>query len=245
MGFIDQYSWKCLLGRQSKNLQEQNNVYKWNVGKKVHFCTSKILTKDDFDFIGGSSFHYLSIENTVFLKEYMKIERTKNISTTIDLKKLDLSGGIYKKLRQSINKNNKYNFCIEDNYRKIGDVKDFIEDWSNILAEKYFRDFSGKNLYFYENNFHKDCINVFVYEGDKLLGFATASPNNPSVYIIGKAACYKYSGLSEYIDYVLYQKCLSKNIDMIDLGQTTGGMVFYKTKFPGADTYTFYNGKIL
>jgi len=244
--YINNYSWKCLLGRQSKNICVNNDVFLWEVGKRKHFCTNKILTLEDLKFIEHRAFHYLSIDNCNFVKQHFKISRNKQNSVIIDLSKMDFKGGEYKTIRHALNRAKKYNLIQESNYRDINDVKDLIEDWSNNLALKYFRDFSGKNLYFYQNNFHEGCINVFLYDQDKLVAFATASPeiNGSSTYIIGKALCHKYYGLSEYADYLLYQKCLENKITLIDLGQTAGGLIHYKTKFPGASTYQYYNGKI-
>lgn len=246
MSYIDRYSWRCLLGKQSRNIREINDIYFWEVGKtKKHFCTNKILTPQDIPLLLDHSFHYLSEDNANFLKQYYKIQRGKNLSTLIDLSQLSLEGGERKKLRQSINKIKKLNLTIQDNFNHIDDVKGLIEEWSNVLAQKYFRDHSGKNTYFYQNNFHQGCINAFIYDQDKLIAFATASPQQPASYIIGKALCHRYAGLSEYADYVLYLKLLENNITLIDLGQTEGGLVQYKGKWPGATTYNFYNGKVL
>lgn len=242
--YIDEYTWKCFLGPMAKKFYAENNKYYWQVGAKHHFATDKTLNFEDIKNLDGYSFYYMTPENCDLLKKYYKISRSKGISTKIDLTKLDLSGGDYKKVRQSINKNKNKNFELLDNYKNIDDVKKMINEWSEILAQKYFQDHSGKNFYFYKNNFHQNCINVFAYEGDDLIGFATASPCKNSSYIIGKALCNRHSGLSEFMDYQLYIKCLNKGIEVIDLGQTSGGLSFYKNKFPGASTYTYYNGKI-
>ncbi len=244
--YINDYSWKCLLGKQSKNISTINNIYLWEVGKRKHFCTNKILTLEDFELIKNRAFHYLSIENCIFIKQHFNITRDKQKAVVIDLSKMEFKGNDFKSIRHALNRAKKYELTQETNFRNINDIKDMIEDWSNNLALKYFRDFSGKNLYFYQNNFHKNCLNVFLYDKDKLVAFATASPkvNNSSTYIIGKALCNKYYGLSEYADYLLYQKCLQNETTLIDLGQTTGGLIHYKTKFPGAFTYEYYNGKI-
>src|SRR5271166_3122774 len=173
MSYIDQYSWRCLLGKQSHNIREINDIYFWDVGKKKkHFCTNKILTLQDIPLLLDHSFHYLSEDNTNFLKQFYKIQRSKNLSTLIDLSQLNLEGGERKKLRQSINKVKKLNLTIQDHVNDIKDVKGLIEEWSNVLAQKYFRDHSGKNTYFYEHNFHQDCINIFIYDHEKLIAFA-------------------------------------------------------------------------
>lgn len=243
--YIDQFSWKCLLGKQSKNIREDNGIYFWQVNSnKFHFCTNRILTESDLPNLINHSFHYLSVENTEFLKKYTIITRDKKTSTIIDLLQLTLSGGKYKKLRQSITKNQKLNLQIENNFRDISDIKNLIEEWSNILAQKYFRDNSGKNTFFYQQKFHENCLNVFIYDGPNLIAFSTASPNNPSIYIIGKALCNRYPGLSEYADYELYQLLLRNNMTSIDLGQTEGGLILYKNKWPGASSYSYYDGKV-
>lgn len=247
INFINGYSWKALLGKQSKNIKEYNNIYYWDVGSKHHFCTNKKLDMDDLkDLSYPINFHYLSEDNFSFLKQNCKITRTKLISVCYDLDKFSLSGGDYKKVRQSINKAKKYNLTIKDNFNKIEDVKIFLDEWSNILAQKYFRDFSGKNLYFYQNNFHEKCLNIFLYDNDKLVSFGSLSPNNDgySSYVIGKAHCHNYSGLSEYTDYLLYEKAMQNGIKIVNLGQAKDGLVFYKTKFPGAFKITHYDGKI-
>lgn len=248
MSYINKYSWKCLLGKQSKNIQEGNEIYLWDVGKRKHFCCTRPLTITDLPlFAEEINFHYLSIENCEFLKTHKKITRSKNIATTIDLTALSLVGNANKSLRHSINRGNSYNLTVESNYRDIKDVEIMINEWSEVLAEKYFRDNSGKNLHLYKNNYHLNCHNVFLYDGEALVSFGSASPNlnDTSSYILGKALCNRYYGLSEFTDYLLYQKCLLDGIKIIDLGQTTGGMTFYKNKFPGAGTYEYYNGKIL
>jgi hypothetical protein len=200
----------------------------------------------DIPKLTDRGFHYLSVENYQFLKKQTKVSGSKNTSVIIDMSKLEFKGNNFKTIRHALNRAGKYNLVEEDNFRNIQDVKDLIEDWSNNMALKYFRDFSGKNYYFYANNFHEKCINVFLYDQNKLVAFATASPqvNESCTYIIGKALCHKYYGLSEYADVLLYKKCLENNISLIDLGQTTKGLIHYKTKFPSY-TYNYYDGKII
>lgn len=234
------------MGKQAKNICEENNIFFWDVGKRKHFCANKILTPEDFNQIKERSFHYLSLDNFKILKDNKFIEsQSKNTSVIIDLTKLEFKGNNFKTIRHTLNRAKKYNLIEESNFRNIKDVEDLIEDWSNNLALKYFRDHSGKNYYFYLNNFHEKCINIFLYDQDKLVAFATASPevNGSATYIIGKALCHKYYGLSEYADVLLYNKCLKNNISLIDLGQSEKGLIHYKTKFPGSSTYNFYNGK--
>lgn len=244
--FINKYSWKCLLGRQSKNIKEEDGLYFWEVGDKKHFCTDRVLKEEDLSKISGN-FHYMTEDNVNFLKKHKKISKTKNISIQIDLTKLKYEGSENKNVRQSINRAKKNNFVVLDNYKDINDVKIMLDKWSNVLAEKYFRDFSGKNLYFYSNNYHKDCLNVFVYDDKELISFGTASReiNGVSSYVIGKALCNKYAGLSEYTDYLLYNKCIENNTSIINLGQASKGLLFYKEKFSGSSRIVHFDGTII
>lgn len=245
--FINKYSWKCLLGKQSKNINEENEIYTWEVGKKKHFTTSKILNEEEIKNLKDRSFHYLSEDNINILKQYFKIKKEKKVSVIIDLDKFNISGNENKSIRHCINSAKKNNLIVQDNFDNINDVKIMLNEWSNVLAEKYFRDFSGKNEYFYSNNFHNDCINVFIYNIDNnnktLVSFATASPDKESCsYIIGKALCNRIYGLSEYTDYLLYQKLIDLGFKNINLGQAVKGLLHYKMKFSGARQIIHYDG---
>jgi hypothetical protein len=243
MGFINEFSWKCLLGKQAKNIQENNEIYTWEVLKKKHFACNKELTINEIKELSGHSFHYLSESNLLKIKSLYKVNKDKNVSVIIDLNKFNISGVKNSGLRHSINSAKKQGLEIKDNFNNIKDVKDMLEEWSNVLAEKYFRDFSGKNEYFYSNNFHKDCINLFLYKEDKLMSFASVSPNKENCsYIIGKALCNKIHGLSEYTDYLMYNKLIELGFEKINLGQAKKGLLFYKMKFPGAYKEVHYDG---
>jgi len=61
---------------------------------------------------------------------------------------------------------------------------------------------------------------------------------------LGKALCNKYYGLSEYTDFLIYQKCIEQNIQIINLGRASKGLLFYKEKFPGTKQVIDYNGTI-
>jgi len=244
--YINSHSWKCLLGKQSKNVIESNGLYRWEVGSKKHFCTDRNLEISDLDLIKGYNFHYLSVNNINFLKNHVSLNKSKGLATAIKIEEISLVGDKNKSLRYAINRGKKYGLVVEENYRNINDVYKMVNEWSNVLAQKYFRDNSSKNEHFYRNNWHLECHNVFLYDKDDLVSFGSASPgvDGYSSYVVGKALCNRYYGLSEYTDYLLYQKCLQNEIKIVDLGQTTGGMIFYKGKFGGSFTYNFYNGKI-
>lgn len=249
MTFINQHSYKCLLGPQARNIKENNDIYSWTVGKKQHFATSRLLGKTDLTFlklVAPSNFHYLSQENLFFLKENFKVHKTNNTSIVIHISQLSLIGGNMKKIRQSISKCAQNDFEYLDNYKKIEDVKEMLNTWSNDYTDKYFRDFSGKNHYFYKNNFHLDCHNVFVYSGAKLMAFGTLSPSQDgySSYVIGKALYKDFPGLSELTDFMLYYKGLSEGIEHVNMGQASKGLMFYKSKFTGSTEEPHYDGSI-
>lgn len=248
MTYINRYSWKCLLGKQSKNITEENDLYFWQVGPRQNFCTGRDLTTADLPLLTADlNFHYLSEENVKFLMEQnIKLDKGKNQSTLLDLSQFTIAGNKFKSLRHAVNRGKGYNLTVEDSFRDIKNVETMLEEWSNVISIKYFRDNSGKNAHFYRNNFHQDCLSVFLYDKDGLVSFGTASPeiNGSSAYIMGKALCNRYYGLSEYTDYLLYQKLIAHNISKIDLGQTTKGLIHYKNKFPGSQMYTYYNGNI-
>ncbi len=237
------------MGQQTKKDYISNNLYIWQVNSKYHFACQNKLDSLDIETLKSLkpiSFHYLSPENLDILKSEFKLTRSKELSIGINISNLEFKGRKHHGIRNSINKCSKLDLTIQDSYNDIKDVKIMLNEWSNILAQKYFRDFSGKNFYFYKNNLHKNCINIFVYMGEELVSFATASPpvDGCSTYIIGKALCNKYAGLSEYTDLLLYNKLKSIGCDIINMGQATKGLVFYKSKFPNSIEQIHYNGKI-
>ena len=245
--YINDYSWKCLLGPQSKNINIVNDIYFWEVGKKKHFATSKQLTNFDLDlFKEKMSFHYLTKDNLDFLSKSFKITKDKNISVILDISNKNYSGRHFHGIRNAINKCNNKNFEILNDYKSIDDVKVMIDEWSNTFCEKYFRDFSGKNLYFIKNNLHKNCINKFIYDKNKLVAFGILSQNynNTSSYIIGKALAKSYPGLSEYADHIMYEEARKLNIQYVNTGQATKGLIKYKKKFPSSSDVLHFNGTI-
>ena len=236
MTFINELSFKCLLGPQSKDVISQNNIFSWKVGKKQHFSVDKDLSVADLDYLkrlAPSNFHYLSENNMLFLKDHFKVKKVKNISIIMNIEELSFKGNEFKSIRYSLNRCQKNNFSLERNFRSIDDVKKLIEEWSTNYCEKYFRDHSGKNTYFYKNNFHKDCINLFAYQENDLVAFGTLTPpiDGISSYVIGKALYKRAYGLSEFIDVELYKLGQAAGIKQVNLGQASKGLLTYKTKF--------------
>jgi hypothetical protein len=249
MGFINMQSFKCLLGKQSKDVIINNGLYSWSVGKKRDFSTSRLLTVDDLPFLDSivpASFHYMSSDNVAFLKANFKLNRVKNTCVNLDITDLSLSGPAMKNVRYSYNRCSKNQFEICDNFKDIKDVEKMVEEWSNDYTQKYFRDFSGKNTYFYKNDFHKDCINIFIYSGTDLVAFGTLSSPiyGVSTYIIGKALFKRFYGLSEFADIELYKKAQPYGVTKINMGRAQKHLLRYKDKFPGSEHEIEYDGQI-
>jgi len=83
--FIDSISWKCLLGKQAKNILEENHIYKWSVNNKFHFTTDRILLSEEIELLKNHSFHYLTEDNLNIIKQNAKITKEKENSVLIDL----------------------------------------------------------------------------------------------------------------------------------------------------------------
>ena len=250
MGFVDKFSYRCLLGKFSSNILDNNDLYSWKVHSKQDFTTSRQLTIDDLSYLKSicpANFHYLSEDNLSFLKQYFEISRVKNKCVTLNITDLSLLGRDMKNVRYSVNRCSKNTFEFCDNYKDIKDIEKMIEEWSNDYTQSYFRDFSGKNTYFLRNNFHKDCINLFIYSGEDLVAFGVLSPpiNGASTYIIGKALFKRFYGLSEFADIMLYKKAKEYGVSKVNMGRAPKNLLFYKSKFPGAEENIEYDGKIL
>lgn len=250
MSFINKYSWKCLLGSLSKDPKVIGNIATWYVGKnkiKKHFTLLGDLNNNDVLFLkeyGSCNFHYISENNLLILKESFKINKSRYKSTIIDITNQQYIGRKYHGIRGAINKNSKLGLTIQSNFNNINDIKSMLDQWSDDSAEKYFRDFSGKNLFFYKQNYHINCLNTFIYDKTKLVAFSSLSPDESSSYIIGKALCKEYPGLSEYADVISYKRALNKNIKTVNLGQSKGGVGSFKNKFPNTQEIIHYDGKI-
>ena len=248
MTFITPQSYKCLLGVQSKNILERDQIFSWTVGKKQHFSTCRNLQINDLSLLQSlapSNFHYLNQNNLDFLKTHFKVDRSKSTSIILDINDLTFSGNQFKNVRHCLNKCGKNELSLEANFRKLEDVKKLIEEWSNDYTAKYFRDFSGKNYFFYKNNFHQDLINLFVYHQNDLIAFGTLSQpvDGISSYVIGKALYKRMYGLSEFADVELYKLGQVAGVSQINMGRAPGKLLDYKTKFKHTKEIT-YDGSI-
>jgi hypothetical protein len=247
--FINKYSVKCLLGPRSKVEYVSDDLFCWSVNGKNHFSILGSLTIEDIEHIsslGKVSFHYCSAENLELLKKYFKVDKTKITNVILDINNLDFVG---KKGRQFRNYLNKYkDLRVVDNFNSIDEIEEFINKWSDQLADKYFRDHSGKNLHFFRRGSHIGCENIFIYKDYELVAFGVASPmdNGSCSYIVGKALAKSYPGMSEFADIMLYRKLLRKyGAFKIDMGMGAKGLLSYKMKFPGAIGEINYHGIIV
>lgn len=248
MNFINKYSWKCLLGPQAKNIEDRDGLFYWQVGSKNHFTTDHLLNQNDLQFLSNKlpiNFHYISQDNINILNNFT-LEKVKYKSAIINIENLSFTGRKHHGIRNSLNKCKKLNLTIENNYRDIKDIKIMLNNWSETSAVKYFRDYSGKNFHFFKNNFHLDCLSKFFYNGDELVSFGILSlcQEGYSSYVMGKALCLKYPGLSEYSDVIIYEEAKKIGIKNVNLGQSKSGLVFYKEKFGNVNNILHYDGKI-
>jgi hypothetical protein len=246
MNYINEQSFKCLLGPQAKEIIIKDNLFRWKVGKKYHFTVQGILSIDNIKNLQAPcNFHYLDEVNLAILKKHFNVSRSKNVSIILDIQDLQFTGNKNKKIRHCLNRCAKEEFLIENNFRKIDDVKKLIDNWSTFYTDKYFRDNSGKNVFFYKNNFHQNLASVFIYKEQDLVAFGTLSDpiDGYSSYILGKALYKSYYGLSEFADVELYKMGQAKNIKYVNMGQASKGLLEYKTQFTHTKV-NHYDGSI-
>ena len=234
--FINHQSFKCLLGPQSKEVTIHDNLFLWKVGKKQHFAIQGDLNNNHIAILKNyapSNFHYISQSNLDFLKQYFSVDKGKNTSIVLDIQDLSFKGKKYSSIRHCLNRCQNI-FTLEPNYRNILDVKNLINEWSDQYTEKYFRDNSGKNTYFYKNNFHQNLISLFVYQENNLVAFGSLTQpdvDGYSSYALGKALYKRHYGLSEFADIELYKLGQQAGVKYVNMGAATKGLLDYKTKF--------------
>lgn len=236
MNYINKESFRCLIGKQSKNVIIHDNLFLWEVNSKKHFAVYGKLTSDNLKILsdrGSSNFHYITQSNIDSLSTVFKVDKSKGKSILLDITDLSFKGKKNDNIRYCLNKC-KDKFIIESNFRKLKDVEDLIESWSNDYTEKYFRDNSGKNYYFYKNNFHEGLLSIFVYKDDKLMSFGTLSNHidGHASYVLGKALYKEQYGLSEFTDVELYKLGSSNGIKYVNMGGGSNkSLLNYKKKF--------------
>lgn len=252
LNYIDKYSCLGLLGPQAKDIRTENNLFIWRVNKNNNFIILNNIKLNEnhiqkINLLKPINFHYISQNNLTILKQnFSMLSKEKQISVIIKIDKLNFSGNKNERIRNYLNK---YKYLeITSELKKSNDINELLNKWTETLAQKYFRNYAGKNKYFFKQNFHLNCECIFIYDQDKLVSFAVASPveNGYGSYILRKALTKEYPGLTEFTDVKIYEKLLNKYGPYeINLGQAgTKGMLYYKKKFPNSREQLHYNGKI-
>ena len=249
MKYIDKYSYKSFLSTQSKTVLEQDGIFCWRTRKNNQLSSDHILTDADIPLLKSLApfnFFYFDPKDVELLKNSgFNVKARKDPDITIPIKHMSLTGKKFKGLRGSINKAEKYELTIQDHYNNYDDILKMLARWSMTIGAKYFQDRSGKHKYFFKENLEKDCINIFMYDKEKLVSFAVISPPNLSScssYVAGKALSIDLPGLSEYTDWVAYERAALKGVEYVSLGGGGKSMRNYKMKFPGAFALESYDG---
>lgn len=249
--YNDRYTVKSMLGPLAKNISLYNGILIWQINNKHSLiCINDYtLTEEDFEYLKqfeSIRFYYLSPENLDFLvKHDCKVEKSTQHSYILSISEINYSGNKKKTVRNYMNRYE--NLLVKDSYNSLDDINLFIDRWSETLGEKYFRDYSNRNKFFFKNDFHSGCECVFVYDKERLVSFGVASPVEMGYcsYIIGKALAFDYRGLSEFTDMKLYEKLFNKyGAFNINMGQGEGSLAVYKQKFHNATDIIHYNGKV-
>jgi hypothetical protein len=248
-GYIDKSSWYGLLGVRGKIIDVNDEFAVWEVKNTNVAIFNNISDIDKLDKHLPFNTYYLNDEKVDLLKDRFNLKKTKAVSASINIEGLSTNSFVGRRLRNlrlSINKGRGYNLEIRDELKSSKDMKEMISRWSVLSGEKYFQDRSGKNVFYYDNGFHGGCINLFLYDKDKLVSFGTLSmpEEGHSSYINGKALCMDYPGISEYTDVLLYEKAKDYGVKSVNLGAAEKGLHFYKMKFPGAYEELYYHAKV-
>lgn len=247
MNFINKYSWKSFLSIATKDVKQENGFYWFKTQKSKQLLKDRPLEKSDFEFLKTLmpfNYFYFSLDDINLLQTEFKIEKGKDPDIGIEIQDLSLRGKKYRDIRNYLNRY-EGKFEILDNFKDIKDIYKMLERWDDTCGDKYFQVRTGKNRYYFSNNFHKGCINTFVYDKDDLISFAILSPGECSSYILGKALCLDYHGLSEFTDMVAYKKANLNGVKVVNLGGGSRKLREYKKKFPHSFENETYDGKVL
>lgn len=148
--FINKYSVKCLLGPRAKIEYYNDNIFCWSVNSKNHLAILNGLALNDINYIqslGETTFHYCSVDNLGVLERHFRVEKTKITNTILNIDNVDFIG---KKNRQFRNYLNRYDgLVVADKFNDISEIKNVISKWTDQLADKYFRNYSGKKCVFF------------------------------------------------------------------------------------------------
>lgn len=244
-------AWKSFLSSMTKNIQEKDGLCSWCVKRNTNFSFGRSLAEEDMPYLRSFipfSAYYVSTEDVLLLSKYFELKKSKQDSVVIPIENLSLKGNKFLKIRGSVNRNLKKNFTITNELRCYEDMLAFIKSWDDTCGGKYFQVRTGKNKYFFRNDLHKEGLSLFVYDGEKLIGWGVLSKpdiNGYSSYVAGKALCLEYGGLSEYVDIKMYEEAVKQGVKFVNLGGGGPKLLFYKLKFPGAFLLNTFEVKTL
>lgn len=250
MGFIDTYSWRLFLSSAAKNIQSENNIHSWEIKGNKQTVFSREITESDLNYLEKLipfNFFYLDKKQIDLLKKIGQVKTSKDPNTMIQIaEKINLPGHKYGGVRHSINCAKKYNLSIENNLKQLDDVNKMLDVWKETSGLRHFQVRIGKDKFFFKNQFYKDCLTLFFYDQNDLVAYSILSPpiNGYSSYILGKALCLKYRGLSEFADIITYENAWQNGVRYVNLGGGGKKLRQYKMKFPGAIGMESYDGKI-
>lgn len=248
--FINQYSGKTFLSKVAKDLTFTDDFMSWKIQGRQQVICAQEITENNIETLTNflpTNMFYLTPPEFDLIKSKFKIaNKTKENNVVVDLEQLTFSGKHHKDIRNYINRCKNLNLSIESELKKPEDLRVMVARWSETLGEKYFQDRSGKNVFFIESNFHKDCHNIFIYDQDRLIAFAILSPveDEHCSYIIGKTLCKDYPGITEYCDFVAFETAVLAGAKKISLGGGSPNLIKYKLKFQGAIAEPNFNIKI-
>jgi hypothetical protein len=243
-------SWKTFLSSVAKDISINNGIASWTINKKLQLSFNRQLVESDLDYINSLNFKefsscYVKKEDISILSKKYIIKKSKEEDIIVPMENFSLVGGKYTQIRTAINKN-KDKYTILNDYNDYNDLLKLLNRWDNTSGEKKFQSRVGKNKYFFLNRFHECGICVFIYDKEDMIAFGVLSrPDSygTSAYVLGKALCYDYRGLSEYADIVLFNKAMEMGIKNINMGGGDNSVINYKLKFPNAYSLIRYNIK--
>jgi hypothetical protein len=252
MRYIDKYSWRSFLSTSAKNIEEKNGIYYWDINKRKQVLIDRALKNTDIQILKDIlpfSFFYFQIEDVLLLKKHFSISKKRDPNIFIPTNTIEnLKGRKTRGIRHSLNQCKNLDLSFKENFTDYNDVLKFINVWKYSCGNKYFQSRTGKDKFFFKNSYHKNCINTFLYDKDRLIGYSVLSPPNDkgySSYVLRKTLCLEFVGLSNYIDIFTFKKGKDLGVKGISLGGGSKKVRNYKLKFPNAIECDTYDGKAI